>query len=82
MITGISLGAALAALASYEIASALKAKSITVPISVYTFGEPRLGNKDLVEEINSVIPIYRVVLDKDPVPHLPPRQSPPHLNVS
>ena len=45
---------------------------------VYTFGEPRIGNQYLVEEINSIagLYIYRVVLEKDPVPHLPPRLNP------
>ena len=42
---------------------------------MYTFGEPRIGNKPFVEEINSVkgLKIFRTILHNDPVPHMPPR---------
>lgn len=47
MITGISLGGALAAVASHDILLSLERKSMKRQVMVYTFGQPRIGNKDL-----------------------------------
>lgn len=63
-ITGHSLGGALATIATKH----LKHKG---GISAcYTFGAPRVGNKDWVEDIKP--PMYRVVNSSDVVPMLPP----------
>jgi len=76
LITGISLGAGLAAIGAYDISQYFKEEGFKVPeIMVYTFGEPRIGNEILAETINSELNIYRVVFEKDPVPHMPPRKS-------
>lgn len=63
-ITGHSLGGALATIATKN----LKHKG---GISAcYTFGAPRVGNKDWVEDIKP--PMYRIVNASDVVPMLPP----------
>jgi len=63
-ITGHSLGGALASIATKRIEH-------TGGISAcYTFGSPRVGNKDWVEGIKP--PMYRVVNASDIVPMLPP----------
>jgi len=63
-ITGHSLGGALATIATKH----LKHKG---GISAcYTFGAPRVGNKDWVADIKP--PMYRVVNSSDIVPMLPP----------
>jgi predicted lipase len=74
MITGVSLGGALAAFASYDIKMYLKSQSINPQFLFYTFGQPRIGNYHFIREINREIVIYRVVDSADPVPHLPPRK--------
>jgi len=63
-ITGHSLGGALACIA----AKTLNHKG---GISAcYTFGSPRVGNKDWVAEIKP--PMYRIVNSSDAVPMMPP----------
>jgi len=75
LITGFSLGAALAAIGSYDISQKFKEEGINIPsMVVYTFGEPRIGNKILAETINGELDIFRVVVEKDPVANLPPRK--------
>lgn len=61
-ITGHSLGAALAIVAAHD----LNADNIAV---VYTYGGPRVGNRDYGQEIKP--PIYRAVNAADIVTHLP-----------
>lgn len=74
-ITGHSLGAAIATLATLQLANSSGAHW---PLGrVYTYGQPRVGNLDFVHRVNSVvisqgIPFYRVVDYRDAVPHLPP----------
>eukprot|EP00823_Brevimastigomonas_motovehiculus_P007207 TRINITY_DN6205_c0_g1_i1.p1 TRINITY_DN6205_c0_g1~~TRINITY_DN6205_c0_g1_i1.p1 ORF type:complete len:327 (+),score=39.64 TRINITY_DN6205_c0_g1_i1:39-983(+) len=67
-ITGHSLGGALARLC----AIALSRLGI-VGTSIYTFGEPRVGNQEFVDfSIHQVASILRIIHWADPVPHLPP----------
>ena len=44
MITGVSLGGSLAAIASYDIKMYLKSQGIAPNYLFYTFGQPRMGN--------------------------------------
>ncbi|WP_322761540.1 lipase family protein [Frankia sp. Cr2] len=79
-ITGHSLGGAMAAIMGimlmtdpqykYTIGNNLRA--------VYTFGQPMIGPQalaDAYEKIENRAPVLRYVHRKDPVPHLPPRQT-------
>lgn len=70
-IYGHSLGGAEAVHASADLHVNL---GIT-PEFVYTFGEPRVGDDPFRTWYGSVIPNhYRVVHDRDIVPHLPPQE--------
>lgn len=66
-ITGHSLGAALATLATWHIASSSLG-------ACYTFGGPRVGNLALERRFKT--PIYRVVNAADLVPRVPPAYLP------
>merc|ERR1712050_429603 len=71
LVTGHSLGGAMASLAS----SLLGAENL-VPkenLLLYTFGQPRVGNYDYAKSHDKLVPgSFRVVHYRDPVPHLPP----------
>ena len=44
-----------------------------IEVEIHTFGAPRIGDVQLARHINNKIPnIYRVIHNKDIVPHLPP----------
>ena len=48
LITGISLGGAMAAIGAYDISQYFQEEGIVRPeMMVYTFGEPRIGNERL-----------------------------------
>jgi triacylglycerol lipase len=68
-ITGHSLGGALAELCA---AQAMFVSKIPVQ-GVYTFGQPRVGNKDFAAAVNDKLGsgIYRFVNDRDIVPRVP-----------
>jgi triacylglycerol lipase len=68
-ITGHSLGGALAELCA---AQAMFVSNIPVQ-GVYTFGQPRVGNKDFAAAVNEKLGsgIYRFVNDRDIVPRVP-----------
>jgi triacylglycerol lipase len=68
-ITGHSLGGALAELCA---AQAMFVSKIPVQ-GVYTFGQPRVGNKDFANAVNEKLGsgIYRFVNDRDIVPRVP-----------
>jgi Lipase (class 3) len=71
LITGHSLGAALAALAAIDI----QAAGYTLSGASYTFGQPRVGNEAFASWFDQQIPAgswYRLVHYADIVPHLPP----------
>ncbi|EGG21952.1 hypothetical protein DFA_01838 [Cavenderia fasciculata] len=67
--TGHSLGGALAVLAVADVYPRL----INLPIEMYTFGSPRVGNVGFVEYFESVVlqSYWRLVNYHDVVPHLP-----------
>lgn len=67
LVTGHSLGAALATLAAAD----LKAKSID-SVQLFNYGSPRTGDTTFAAWFSSYIPIHsRVTHYKDEVPHLP-----------
>ncbi|XP_058100295.1 phospholipase A1-Igamma1, chloroplastic-like [Magnolia sinica] len=67
-ITGHSLGGALALLNAYEVASSLP----DLPISVISFGAPRVGNIAFRDELNKMdVKTLRVVNKSDKVTMLP-----------
>ena len=73
LITGHSLGAAMAVQCAYTLA-------IVWPVTVCTFAGPRVGSPEFVREFNSRIPnCTRVVNAGDVVPNLP--TEPPYAHV-
>lgn len=69
-VTGHSLGAAMSAIAAFELADNYTIKH------VYTYGQPRVSNQAWVNAFETKmaqIPYFRVVDYMDAVPHLPPK---------
>lgn len=64
IITGHSSGGALAMFLAYDYSQ------IRIP-TVYSFGKPRIGNKDFAESADSKIEHYRITHHNDVVPHVP-----------
>eukprot|EP01132_Coremiostelium_polycephalum_P008237 gene8237-10125_t len=71
IITGHSLGGALAILAATDI---YDSGLSTLPVEIYTFGAPRVGNVAFVEYFETTViqSVWRLVNNRDIVPHLPP----------
>ncbi|KAF8382585.1 hypothetical protein PRIPAC_71727 [Pristionchus pacificus] len=71
MFTGHSLGGAMATLAAMKThVKKLRPKYL---ISLFTYGEPRVGNRVFAHNVQAAITDgYRVVHRADMVPHLPP----------
>jgi len=70
VFTGHSLGAALATLTAADLAPSLK-----IPISMYNYGSPRVGNQVFSDYFTKLVPnTIRVTNRKDIVPHLPVQQ--------
>lgn len=70
LVTGHSLGGALATLAAID----LKRLHLSTHIQLYTFGSPRVGNRAFAKYVYTLFPlgtIYRVVNAGDIVPHVP-----------
>uniref|UniRef100_A0A914CLT7 Fungal lipase-like domain-containing protein n=1 Tax=Acrobeloides nanus TaxID=290746 RepID=A0A914CLT7_9BILA len=71
IITGHSLGGAIASLTAYQIVNTT-GNSTAGRIQLVTFGEPRVGDWNYANNLRSYIPnIFRVVHGADPIPHLP-----------
>ncbi|KAF1332834.1 Lipase, partial [Globisporangium splendens] len=69
MVTGHSLGAAVAAICTFELQFLEK---VNVD-ALYTFGEPRVGNSAFSGLLhNTSIDVFRITHSRDVVPHLPP----------
>lgn len=67
-ITGHSLGGALALLSAYEAASAMP----QLPVSVISFGAPRVGNEAFGHRLKELkVKTLRVVVKQDVVPKMP-----------
>lgn len=71
-LTGHSLGGAVSTLLSAE----LSLNKTLKLAPVYTFGEPRVGNKKFADWFNSIITEYRVIHYRDIIPSYPHRKSP------
>ena len=68
LLTGHSLGGALAALAAHAIAARYRGSTI----SVYSFGAPRLGNRAWKAEYLAAVPdTWEILHDQDPIPRVP-----------
>jgi hypothetical protein len=66
-VTGHSLGGALAVLNAFDIAAHTQR-----PVTVFTFGQPRVGGKEFRAAYEELVPdTYRVVVDGDPIPRTP-----------
>lgn len=75
IITGHSLGAAMAPLFVIELEQINPTLSEQVIYPIYTFGQPRVGNEEYANWFMAKTgenDWYRVVHHDDPVPHLPP----------
>ncbi|KAL4172870.1 hypothetical protein KRP22_008031 [Phytophthora ramorum] len=69
IVTGHSLGGAVAAICAFELEYIEK---MTVR-ALYTFGKPRVGNTNFSARLrNASMEVYRVTHFQDAVPHLPP----------
>ena len=68
-VTGHSLGGALATIA----AAGLSDNGVDVA-GVYTFGQPRVGDRTFVRQLNNITQgkVFRFVNNNDIVPHVPP----------
>jgi hypothetical protein len=70
IVTGHSIGAAIATLAAAEL------RSLGYYVDLYTFGSPRVGNAAFVDYVESQSPAlgnnYRMTHLNDPVPQIPP----------
>lgn len=72
ILAGHSLGGVIASLFAYEAITKNLIKKKTFSPIVITYGQPRIGNSYLVDEINRLVPLmFRVVRKKDEVPQLP-----------
>jgi predicted lipase len=70
VISGHSLGAAMAVFAAIDLA--LNFSELKPQIQLYTYAAPRIGNAEFVEQHNQLIPNhYRVVHLADMIPMLP-----------
>ncbi|KAL7616335.1 galactolipase DONGLE, chloroplastic [Lactuca sativa] len=70
-LAGHSMGSSLALLLAYDIAE-LRLKQPTVPLTVFSFAGPRVGNvrfKERCEELG--VKVLRIVNAKDPITKLP-----------
>ncbi|KAJ9181961.1 hypothetical protein P3X46_006003 [Hevea brasiliensis] len=72
MVTGHSMGGAIAAFCGLDLTVNHKAKNVMV----MTFGQPRIGNAAFASYYSQCVPnTIRVTNDHDIVPHLPPYYS-------
>ncbi|HVI06998.1 MAG TPA: lipase family protein [Candidatus Binatia bacterium] len=73
VVTGHSLGGALAILAASELSEMVAGK---IDLSVVTFGGPRVGNPQFAKAFNQRVPsTLRIVNTEDLVPTLPPAST-------
>ena len=56
VLTGHSLGGALATLAAHELVAALNQAATSIHVSCYTFGAPRTGNHAFARDYQSLVP--------------------------
>lgn len=76
-VTGHSLGGALAVFGALDVKRYLP----NVPVSITTFGKPRVGNPAFANFFsNLIVESTRMVNKEDIVPHLPPLSVPDSLS--
>jgi hypothetical protein len=69
IVTGHSLGAAVAQLIGMELSA------IDIKNKIYNFGQPRIGDKKYASFVNNISEeLARFTHNKDMVPHVPPRE--------
>eukprot|EP00892_Ulva_mutabilis_P003254 jgi/Ulvmu1/12/UM001_0012.1 len=69
-VTGHSLGAALATICAYSLATSC---NFNYKLECYPFGSPRIGNRAFIEEFNAAVPrTFQFQVDNDIVSQLPP----------
>ncbi|KXZ45675.1 hypothetical protein GPECTOR_52g72 [Gonium pectorale] len=67
-VTGHSLGGALATLGAYKLAKS----GVVKKVSMYSYGQPRVGNKAFADEFNALISnAWRFANENDAVPRVP-----------
>lgn len=72
MVTGHSMGGAMAAFCALDLTVNFGIKDI----QAVTFGQPRIGNSIFATYYSALVPqTYRITHDHDMVPHLPPYYS-------
>ncbi|KAM7467072.1 hypothetical protein LguiB_014634 [Lonicera macranthoides] len=72
MVTGHSMGGAMASFCGLDLTVNCKAKNV----QVMTFGQPRIGNAAFASYYSQLVPnTIRVTNEHDVVPHLPPYYS-------
>ncbi|KPA78984.1 lipase precursor-like protein [Leptomonas pyrrhocoris] len=78
VVTGHSLGGAMATLAAAGLQEVLNEGNFTPapqPVTLYTYGSPRVGNAAFVQWVTDLLSngaSYRVTHERDPVVRLPP----------
>ncbi|CAD5218413.1 unnamed protein product [Bursaphelenchus okinawaensis] len=71
LVTGHSLGGAMASIAAMDLVHMAKVPSEQVKL--VTFGQPRTGDQKFAEDHDRLIPhTYRITHGRDIVPHVPP----------
>lgn len=69
IVTGHSLGGAIATLSACDLAALVASRSTTTRVSAFTFGSPRVGNEAFQQEYDRAVPdTWRFVNDLDVVP--------------
>eukprot|EP01018_Ginkgo_biloba_P001532 Gb_38082 [translate_table: standard] len=71
-VTGHSLGAALALLTAYQIGAAFNSKESSIPVTVFSFGGPRVGNRAFGRRMEALgCKVLRIVNTHDVVTKVP-----------
>ncbi|CAD5225834.1 unnamed protein product [Bursaphelenchus xylophilus] len=71
IVTGHSLGGAMASIAAFDLVTFAKVDAEKVKL--VTFGQPRTGDREFAEVHDELIPhAYRITHARDVVPHVPP----------
>ncbi|CAL5228579.1 g11737 [Coccomyxa viridis] len=72
IVTGHSLGGALAQLAAHEISTAAAAEGLYIRVVCYTFGAPRVGNHAFAREYTKLVPhTWNMINHQDAVARAP-----------
>jgi triacylglycerol lipase len=69
-VTGHSLGAALATLAALHIDKLIKSKGLAIPVHLYTFASPRVGDRTFASHFGA-IDAYRIINSEDLIQSVP-----------